>query len=357
MMKQWVALLAIMMVGSLLLPSAGQPFVRETYRGVPTFWPNAEATINLQLGCPQNPLPSWGPCWTDAAAHAATTWQTRGTQFRFVSQSPPLTADVCAIDNIHTLSFQPTLCGTGFGSALAVTFYIANPSTGAFVDTDTIFDANTAWTTYAGPLQVDSTGTTIYDFHRVAIHELGHVLGLDHPDDFGQHVVAIMNRRVSDLDAQQADDTAGIQAIYPRAAAPPPVQGVLENPQPGSAVSGISTISGWVCAANRIDLQVDGSLTVQAAYGTPRGDTQSECGDTNNGFGFLLNWNNLGNGSHEVVALADGVEFGRATVTVTTLGVDYLTGASGIYTVPFDNQNVTIEWQEHLQNFVIRGVQ
>jgi hypothetical protein len=57
------------------------------------------------------------------------------------------------------------------------------------------------------------------------------------------------------------------------------------------------------------------------------------------------------------VAVADGVEFGRASVTVTTFGVDYLTGASGTYTVPFNNRNVTIEWQEHLQNFVINGVQ
>ena len=38
------------------------------------------------------------------------------------------------------------------------------------------------------------------------------------------------------------------------------------------------------------------------------------CGDSNNGFGLLFNWNLLGNGDHTIRALADGVELGRATV-------------------------------------------
>ena len=32
------------------------------------------------------------------------------------------------------------------------------------------------------------------------------------------------------------------------------------------------------------------------------------CGDTNNGFGLLYNWNRLGDGVHTVTAYADGVE-------------------------------------------------
>ena len=42
--------------------------------------------------------------------------------------------------------------------------------------------------------------------------------------------------------------------------------------------------------ANRIDLQVDGSITVQSPYGSLRGDAQGVCGDTNNGFSYLVNW-------------------------------------------------------------------
>src|SRR5712692_10314197 len=69
-------------------------------------------------------------------------------------------------------------------------------------------------------------------------------------------------------------------------------QATLEDPQLGSHQSGIGLIRGWVCQANRIDIEIDGQK-VQAAYGTTRGDTQSVCGDSNNGFGLTFNWNLL----------------------------------------------------------------
>src|SRR5690349_15785082 len=73
---------------------------------------------------------------------------------------------------------------------------------------------------------------------------------------------------------------------------------VLENPAPGSFQSGIGLISGWLCNATRVDVDIDGRVTIPAAYGTVRGDTQSACGDTNNGYGLLVNWNLLGDGPH-----------------------------------------------------------
>ncbi len=133
--------------------------------------------------------------------------------------------------------------------------------------------------------------------------------------------------------------------------------GVLENPRNGSTASGISTISGWVCNATQVELQIDG-FPVQAAYGTSRKDTIPVCGDENNGFGLLINWNILGNGPRTIVAFADGVEFARATFTVATLGQQFLTGASGTFLVPnFAGRNVIIQWQESLQNFGIVGTQ
>jgi hypothetical protein len=132
-------------------------------------------------------------------------------------------------------------------------------------------------------------------------------------------------------------------------------QGYLENPTPNSFQSGQGIIVGWHCNAGRIDIEVDGTILVQASYGTLRYDTQGVCGDANNGFGFQLNWNNLEDGQHSLRVLADGQEFGRATFTVTTLGVDVLTGASGSYQVPFAGKEVTLTWSEPLQNFVITG--
>ena len=135
---------------------------------------------------------------------------------------------------------------------------------------------------------------------------------------------------------------------------------VLENPAPGSFQSGIGIISGWVCEAAGITLQFDSLLPVEAAYGTSREDTRGACGDTDNGFGLLFNWNLLGAGLHTVRALADGVEFASVEVVVTTLGVEFLRGASGEFTLPgFPDAGteVVVQWQETQQNFVLTKVQ
>lgn len=135
-------------------------------------------------------------------------------------------------------------------------------------------------------------------------------------------------------------------------------QGTLENPQPRSSKGGIGVVSGWVCNAIRVDIIFDGVATLQAAYGTSREDTRSVCGDANNGFGLLLNWNLLRDGTHSVRALADGVEFGRATFTVVTLGTEFLRGANGCYLLenfPQPGKSVTVCWEQSSQSFVITG--
>ena len=132
--------------------------------------------------------------------------------------------------------------------------------------------------------------------------------------------------------------------------------GYLENPGNTSFQSGIGVLSGWVCAAEEVEITL-GALTPQmAAYGTERLDTASKCGDTDNGFGLLFNWNLLGDGEHDVVALVDGVELDRASVTVTTLGQEFLRGVEGTCTVsdfPSLGKTVTLLWQEARQNFAI----
>ncbi len=139
-------------------------------------------------------------------------------------------------------------------------------------------------------------------------------------------------------------------------------QSVFENPQPGSFQSGVGVISGWVCDAERIDVVfnpgTENEATFQAAYGTDRGDTQGHCNDINNGFGLLFNWNLLDDGQHTVSAQADGVEFGSATFTVTTLGEEFLREASREFFIedfPADGNEVILGWQETIQNFTIQG--
>ena len=135
---------------------------------------------------------------------------------------------------------------------------------------------------------------------------------------------------------------------------------VLENPQPGSTQSGIGVISGWACNAQRIEISVDSGpdagQRLRAGTGTLRLDTRGVCGDTNNGFGLLYNWNRLGDGVHTVTAYADGVEFARVDISVTTLGAEFRRDISlhGLVPdFPVDGIDTRVQWQEAQQNFVI----
>jgi len=54
-----------------------------------------------------------------------------------------------------------------------------------------VFNNRRTWDSYRGALRSRSE-----DFRRVAIHEFGHVLGLDHPDEAGQRVSrSVFNNR------------------------------------------------------------------------------------------------------------------------------------------------------------------
>jgi hypothetical protein len=137
---------------------------------------------------------------------------------------------------------------------------------------------------------------------------------------------------------------------------PKPPDGVLEIPGPGSSVSGIGIASGWVCDADDVTVVIDGFLTFETAYGTNRGDTTGVCGDANNGFGVLFNWNLLGDGTHQVVAYADGVEFGRSTFQVTTFGQTFLRDAEAVYPLddfPEEGDSFGLRWDEPSQNFKV----
>lgn len=147
----------------------------------------------------------------DVFGVSMATWNTigigPGLDHKFFSaRSPVVVGDACDYDLVNEVRFAQDRCGMAFGTALAVT--ISRSQGGITQEADMLFSGTRSWNVYGGPLLSSN-----FDFRRVAIHELGHAAGLDHPDENGQTVSAIMNSHVSDIDSPTADDIAGAHAI------------------------------------------------------------------------------------------------------------------------------------------------
>lgn len=99
--------------------------------------------------------------------------------------------------------FTNDVCGDAYGaSTLAVTLTSFNAS--GTIRTGIVFNNAFNWDVFSG----FRSGKT--DFRRVAVHELGHALGLDH--DAG--AVAIMRPSISSIEVPQTDDINGVAALY-----------------------------------------------------------------------------------------------------------------------------------------------
>lgn len=134
-------------------------------------------------------------------------------------------------------------------------------------------------------------------------------------------------------------------------------EGKFETPKDGTTISGKALFSGWHCDASVVEIELPSGTKLKAASGTQRGDTNSICGDSDNGFGLLFNMSELGAGEHTVKAYADGEMFAESTFTVVAMSEgNFLTGKKGTTTVadfPSKGHSVTLAWEQTLQNFVI----
>ena len=174
-------------------------------------WPaGSQITMHLQLNRPQVALQDGFASWNASAADALATWNQYLVTASFVEGAG---AGPAANDGANSVFFSNTIYADRFpDGVLAVTLNYSDTA-GTFTETDVIFNNSIKWNSYRGPIQ-GSGATATWDLHRVALHEFGHVLGLDHPDQSGQSVTAIMNSVLSDLDHLADDDIAGARSLY-----------------------------------------------------------------------------------------------------------------------------------------------
>ena len=136
---------------------------------------------------------------------------------------------------------------------------------------------------------------------------------------------------------------------------------VLENPGNGSFYSGIGVISGWKCTANGpLTVRFNGGAPLALAYGNERADVRNAgaCPSADVGFVSIMNWGNLGDGTHTAVAYDNGVEFARSTFEVATTGEPFVRGAEGecrVEDFPAPGESMRFAWNEATQHLEMVG--
>ena len=170
--------------------------------------------MHLQQGSPTGTLIDGSTSWNKVSENALALWNPflNSVSFRVNRNS---TAGIARGNDANNVFWSDDIYGDPFGdTTLAVALRTWRVSDNTMIETDVIFNRGKSWNSYRGNLRNSSSGGRLYDLRRVALHEFGHVLGLDHPDDHGQSVRAIMNSKTSNIDSLQTDDTAGVQSIY-----------------------------------------------------------------------------------------------------------------------------------------------
>ncbi len=174
-----------------------------------TTWPHgAKVVMHLGFGSTSSPLQDAFPGFNPSAADAAAIWNgyLDFITFTTISSSTAQTSG----DGVNSAFFSSTAFGDGFGQdTLAVTLILSsNRSPSTAVEADVAVNTAFHFDSYRGPQQPG-----VYDFHRIMLHEFGHVLGLNHVNNNppGQ---AIMEPVISDLDHLAFDDVLGMRRTY-----------------------------------------------------------------------------------------------------------------------------------------------
>ena len=206
----------------LLAQVVGQSYVR-----LGQHWYGSDIPLHMRLSLGSSSK------WSNAAVDALRAWNDAGARFQFRWGRYSSGALSCGSPNgQRDVIFSSRHCdGLSWGSVVGIASSWFRGD--QLIDADVVFNINRSWDVYYG----GHRGAV--DFRRVAMHEFGHVLGLDHPDDHGQVRTSIMNANVSDVDRLQTDDINGIRAIYgsdrPRGAPDLVVQSLRTSPDPLTA--------------------------------------------------------------------------------------------------------------------------
>ncbi len=243
--------LSLSLLLSIFLACAVLALTARAFDPLGSTWPSGTILLRLQLDATATsstfPLTDGSTSWNAVAQAALADWNTHLVRTRFTSTTSSASAAANRSDDgINQVFFATTIYGEAFDSrTLGVTLVDNGDQSIRSVEADLIINRNRPWNSYRGNLS-----NTPLDLRRVLLHELGHVLGLNHPDQATpvQTVTALMNSTVSNLDSLAADDIAGAAYFYST-----PIKRPTLTTQPTNQSATIGGTAKFTIAVDGID--------------------------------------------------------------------------------------------------------